>query len=143
MGSPADPAPQLVQLGDAEAVGIMDHHDRGVGHIHPNFDDRRGDQYVGLTGSEAAHDRVLLLARQLAVHHLDPHAGQRPTAQLLKQILDRNGRRCFAVSIATRFSSSVPGELLEEIRAQTTYAWRPRPTSSTMRCQPRWTQDGW
>ena len=36
----ADPPAQLVQLGDAEPVGVHDHHHGGVGHVDPDLDRR-------------------------------------------------------------------------------------------------------
>ena len=51
----ADPAAQLVQLGDAEPVGVHDHHDRGVGDVDADLDDGRRDEHVDLAGGEGAH----------------------------------------------------------------------------------------
>jgi CDP-6-deoxy-D-xylo-4-hexulose-3-dehydrase len=36
-----DATAELVQLGDTEAVGVDDDHDRRVGHVDPDLDDRR------------------------------------------------------------------------------------------------------
>jgi predicted DNA repair protein MutK len=59
--APADAAAQLVQLGQAEALGVLDDHDGGVGHIDPDLDHRGGDQHrdlaideVGMTASFSA-----------------------------------------------------------------------------------------
>ena len=49
-----DPAAQLVQLRQAEALGPLDHHDRGVGHVHPHLDHRRRDQHLGLARRRSA-----------------------------------------------------------------------------------------
>ena len=64
---PPHPAPQLVELGEAEPLRVLDHHHRGVGHIHPHLDDGGGHQNVRLVGSEGGHDGVLLLGLHLAV----------------------------------------------------------------------------
>ena len=53
--APADPAAQLVQLGDAEPVGVEDHHHGGVGDVDADLDHRGGDQHVDLAGGEGAH----------------------------------------------------------------------------------------
>src|SRR5688500_18104524 len=37
----ADPSAELVQLREAEALGVLHHHHRGVGHVHADLDDRR------------------------------------------------------------------------------------------------------
>ena len=42
----ADAAAQLVQLGQAEALGILDHHDRRFRHVDADLDDRRRDENV-------------------------------------------------------------------------------------------------
>ena len=42
----ADPAPKLVELGDAEPVGVEHHHHGGVRHIDTDLDDRGGDEDV-------------------------------------------------------------------------------------------------
>ena len=39
-----DPAAQLVQLGEAEALGMFDHHDRRVRHVNADFNDGGGDE---------------------------------------------------------------------------------------------------
>ncbi len=43
----ADPAPQLVQLGDPEALGVLDQHQGRIGHVDPDLDHGRRDQDVG------------------------------------------------------------------------------------------------
>ena len=44
---PTRPA-QLVQLGDAEAVRALDHHDGGLGHVDADLDHGRGDEHLEL-----------------------------------------------------------------------------------------------
>jgi hypothetical protein len=50
---PADPAAQLVELGDAEPVGVRGHHHGGVGDVDADLDDRRGHEHVDLAGANA------------------------------------------------------------------------------------------
>ena len=126
VGAAADPAAQLVQLGDAEPVGVADHHHRGVGHVDPHLDHRGGDQDVGLPAGEPAHHRVLLLAGQLTVQQLDPAArpaGRRPARRTGPRprwrAADPPRRRPGPHRRPGRASSAA------EIRAQTTYACRP------------------
>jgi hypothetical protein len=38
---------------------MLDHHDRGVGHIDADLDDRGRYQDLRLTGGERAHDPIL------------------------------------------------------------------------------------
>ena len=40
-----DPAAQLVELGEAEALGMLDHHQRRIGHVDADLDHRRRDQH--------------------------------------------------------------------------------------------------
>ena len=40
----ADAPAQLMQLCETEALGVLDHHDRGGRHVHADFDDRGGDE---------------------------------------------------------------------------------------------------
>ena len=77
VAAPADPAAQLVQLGDTEAVGVDDHHHGGVGDVHADLDDRRGHEDVDLAGRERLHHGVLLVRRHPAVQHLHPQTVQR------------------------------------------------------------------
>ena len=44
---PPDAAAKLVQLGQAEAVGVVDEDRVGVGDVQARLDDRRADQHVG------------------------------------------------------------------------------------------------
>ncbi len=71
----ADPAAQLVQLGEAEPVGVEDHHAGGVGDVDADLDHGGGDQHVELAALERPHHGVLLVGRQLAVQ--DPRAAAR------------------------------------------------------------------
>ena len=60
-------AAQLVQLGKAEAIGVLNHHQRGVGHIHTHFDHRGSHQHIRLTLGESSHHRLLFRTLHLAV----------------------------------------------------------------------------
>src|SRR5258707_4487662 len=40
----ADAPAQLMQLREAETLGTLDHHQRGIGHIDPDFDHRGADE---------------------------------------------------------------------------------------------------
>ncbi len=65
--APSDPASQLVQLGEAEPLGLLDHHDRGVGHVDADLDHGRRHQHRKPPFGEIGHHRVLLLGGQGAV----------------------------------------------------------------------------
>ncbi|MNM82367.1 hypothetical protein D3C81_943950 [compost metagenome] len=61
----ANPAAQLVQLGQAELVGTLDDDGVGAGHVDTGFDDGRGHQHVEALVVEVAHHLF-----QLALAHL-------------------------------------------------------------------------
>ena len=67
MLSPAYTAPELVELAEAEALRVLHHHHRGVGHVHTHLYYGGGDQDIRLAGGEGGHDGVLLLGLHLAV----------------------------------------------------------------------------
>ena len=60
-----------MQLGEAEALGVLDHHDVGVGHVDADLDHRRGHQDLEHAGGERRHGGVLGLVRHGAVQQAD------------------------------------------------------------------------
>lgn len=58
IASLADAAAQLMQLGEAETLGLSDHHDARLGHVDPDFDDRGRDQEFQRAGGEILHHPV-------------------------------------------------------------------------------------
>ena len=79
--APPDAAAQLVQLREAEALRVLDHHDRRVGHVDADFDDGGRDQHVHVPGDERRHRRRLLVRLHPAVQQCHPllRAGQSST----------------------------------------------------------------
>ena len=67
----ADAAAQLVQLGEAEALGMLDDHDGRLRHVDADLDHRGGDQEVDAAAGESRHDAVLLGALHLAMDQAD------------------------------------------------------------------------
>ena len=111
----ADAAAQLVQLGDAEPIGVEDHHHRRVRHVDADLDHRRGDEHVELARAERLHHRLLLRRRQPAV--------QQPEPQPVQLAVRAAARRSPRPTATSSFS-------LSSISGHTTYAWRPAATSS-------------
>src|SRR5581483_1197953 len=37
---------QLMELGEAETLGVLDEHDGGIGNVEADFDERRGEEDV-------------------------------------------------------------------------------------------------
>ena len=58
-----DAAAELVELQQAEAVGVLDHHHRRVGDVDPDLDDRRGHQHLRAARGELGPRRFLLIVR--------------------------------------------------------------------------------
>jgi hypothetical protein len=54
-----DPAAQLVQLRQAQALGVLDDHQAGVGHVDAHLDHRGGHQQLQLAALEGIHHRGL------------------------------------------------------------------------------------
>ena len=73
-GAAAHASAQLVQLGKAETLGVIDHHDRCVGYVDTDFDDRGGDEDVGFAALETAHGHVLVVRRHAAVQQAQAQA---------------------------------------------------------------------
>ena len=86
----ADAAAQLVQLRQAEALGVLDHHHRRVRHVDADLDDRRRDEDV-----ELAARRTPPITRSFASCFIRPcssatrYAGKTSCAQVVGHL----GRR--------------------------------------------------
>ena len=80
-----------MELGQAEALGVLDDDDAGIRHVDPNLDHRGRDQKPGVASGEGAERRLLVRARETAVDQPDPGA-----AELLREqavALDRGHGR--------------------------------------------------
>ncbi len=68
----ADPSPDLVELGEAQPVGVLDDQGVAVGDVHAGLDDGGADQDVDLVVEQPLPDLGELLLAHLAVgdyHH--------------------------------------------------------------------------
>ena len=81
-GPRPDAAPELVELREAEPLGVLDQHDRGIRDVDADLDDGGGDEDVDLAGLEAPHDRVLVVERQPPVEQADHQIGKDLLLQL-------------------------------------------------------------
>ena len=72
----ADAAAQLVQLGQAEPVRVLDHHQVGVRHVHADLDHGRRNQDIVLPGGKIVHHLLLVRVFHAAVQHGDAAVGQ-------------------------------------------------------------------
>ncbi len=68
-----------MQLREPETLGVLDDHDRCVGHVDPHLDDGGGHKHVYLTFTELTHDASLLgalhAAREQSHAQLREHLG--------------------------------------------------------------------
>ena len=67
-GAAPDPAAQLMQLRQAEALGMLDDHDRGIRHIDAHLDHRGRHQDGDFARGKRCHHAVLVLAREAPMH---------------------------------------------------------------------------
>ena len=93
----SDTAPELVELREAEAVGVLDYHDGGVGYVDADLDDGGGDQDVQFVVAEAAHGLILLCWLHCAVDEAQTLVGKDLAAQAF--VLDGGGfgGQCFGL----------------------------------------------
>src|ERR687897_3758349 len=91
LAPPAHAAPELVELGDAEAVGIEDHHDGGVGDVDAHLDHRRGHQHVEPALAELVHRGVLVGRAQATVQQPEAKPGQLAGLEPGEGVLGRTG----------------------------------------------------
>src|SRR5713226_5246050 len=72
----ADASAKLVELGKAEALGVLDDHDGGVGDVDADFDDSGGDEDLGFVLAEALHDFFFFIAGEAAVQEAELELGK-------------------------------------------------------------------
>ena len=66
----ADSSTQLMDLRQAEALGMLDHHHGRLGNIDADLDHGGGDEKLALSRCEARHRGVLVGALHLAMHEV-------------------------------------------------------------------------
>ena len=67
LGAAADASAKLVELGEAEAVGMLDDHHGGVGNVHAYFNYGGGDQDLNFVAAKLVHDGIFFVVLQAAV----------------------------------------------------------------------------
>src|SRR5216684_4319304 len=67
----ADAPAKLVELGESEALGVLDDHDGGVGDVDADFDDGGGDEDLRFVFAEALHDFFFFVAPEAAVQEAE------------------------------------------------------------------------
>ena len=87
----ADATAELMQLADAEPVGVHHQHHGGVGHVDTDLDDGGAHQDIDVARPEAGHHGVLLLRTQPAVHETQAQTRQLMGPQPVEQLHHRGG----------------------------------------------------
>ena len=62
-----DPPADLVELGEAQLVRILNDHRVGIRDIESRLDDRRGDEHIDITVDEIQHDLLELVLIHLTM----------------------------------------------------------------------------
>ena len=76
VSAPANAPPQLVQLGEAVALRVLNDHNSRVRYVHPHLHHSGGHQQPGPALGEVLHGPVLLGGLHLAVKHLQGDSGK-------------------------------------------------------------------
>ena len=77
------PAAQLMQLRQAEALGVLDDDHRGVGDVDADFNDGGGDKDAELAVAKFAHDRIALFSSHPAMGQADAELFEHGLAHFL------------------------------------------------------------
>ena len=91
MRSAAHPAAELVELGQAEALRVLDQHHGRVRDVDPDLDHGRGHQDVHLAVGHALHRRLADGRRLLAVDQAHPDLRKRRSQALGLRLGRRRG----------------------------------------------------
>ncbi len=65
-----------MELGEAEALGVLDDHEGGIGDVDSYFDDGGGDEDVELAALEAGHGDFFVVGGHAAVEEAEAEAGE-------------------------------------------------------------------
>src|SRR5262245_24049434 len=83
LGAAADAAPQLVELGEPETIGLLDDHDRRVRNVDADLDHCRRDEHIELARLEARHQLAALDRAEPTVQEADPVVAELATSKAL------------------------------------------------------------
>ena len=104
-GAPADPAAQLVELREPEALGALDEHHGRLGNVEADLDDRRRHQQRRLAACESAPSPAPRLDRHPAVH--EPHRRRREDAPAAAAAVAHGGRRVLLAALLDQRADDV------------------------------------
>ena len=78
-----------MELREAEALCVLDHHQGCIGNVDAHLDDGGGDENLGEARDEVLHDGILLGSGHRTVHEADGEVGQ-----ALLKVVAADGRGC-------------------------------------------------
>ena len=78
-----DASTELVHLSEAEALGVVDDHDGGIGNIDADLNDGGGDENVDLAALETRHGDFFLVGAEAAMQQAETQAREIAGAQLV------------------------------------------------------------
>ena len=84
MAAPSHPAAELMELCEAEPLGVFNDHDHRIGDIHPHLDDGGGNEHLDPARRKIPHHGVLLSCFQPAVEQAKGVGTQRSRHELFK-----------------------------------------------------------
>ena len=90
--------PELVELGQAEAVRAVHEHDDRVRHVHAHFDDARRHEELYPARPEVIHDLLLVFLFHPPVHHAAGVGGEDCVFHFFPHLF----RRCQILLLALR-----------------------------------------
>jgi len=83
-GAAADATAELVHLGHAEALGVFDDHDAGVGDVDADLDDGSGDEDVDLAALKLAHRDLLVVGGEASMEEADAEVVEGTVAEVFE-----------------------------------------------------------
>jgi hypothetical protein len=72
-----------MELCEAEAVGVLDNHDAGVGNVDADFNDGGGDEDVDFSSLKTAHDDLFEVSVEATVKKPDAETFKRTGSQVV------------------------------------------------------------
>ena len=65
-----------MQLREPKSLGMLDHHQRSIGHINAHFNHRGADQQLHLAADKKLHHRLFLGGRHARMQQTNQNAGK-------------------------------------------------------------------
>jgi len=72
-----------MELRETEPLGVLDHHDRGVGDVDTYFHDRGGDENLHFVFAETLHDFIFFFAGEAAMQEAEAQFGKNLAGEAL------------------------------------------------------------